>query len=121
MMHWLLVLAGYFFVLSLVAVVAWFLNPFLALTLVLPLHCWMLATMADLRPGVRAWLAAIGVLPALAIAATYMHELSLGPIDFAWYLFLLVTGGQAGVGPTLVGCAVLGIFGGKLREGEGYH
>jgi hypothetical protein len=97
--------------LSLVAVVAWFLNPFLALALVLPLHCWMLATMADIRPSARAWLALIGVLPAFAIAAIYMHELSLGPVDFAWYLFLLGTGGQAGLGSTLVGCAVLGIFG----------
>ena len=97
--------------LSLVAVAAWFVNPFLALALVLPLHCWMLATMADVRPAARAWLVAIGALPALAVAATYMHELALGPVDFAWYVFLLVTGGQAGVGPTLIGCVVLGILG----------
>ena len=97
--------------LSLVAVAAWFVNPFLALALVLPLHCWMLATMADLRSATRIWLVVIGLLPAVAVAASYMHELALGPADFAWYVFLLVTGGQAGVGPTLIGCIVLAIFG----------
>lgn len=100
--------------LSAVAVVAWFVNPFAALALVLPLHCWMLATMADLRPAARAWLVLVGVLPAVVIAATYLHELSLGPLDFAWYVFLLVTGGQVGVAMTLVWTAVLGILGSVL-------
>jgi hypothetical protein len=96
--------------LSPVAVVAWCVTPFAGLALVLPLHCWMLATMADLRPAARGWLALLGVLPGLVIAATYMHELSLGPVDFAWYDFLLVTGGQVGVVMTLVWTAVLGIL-----------
>ncbi|HEX8076106.1 MAG TPA: hypothetical protein VF545_14115, partial [Thermoleophilaceae bacterium] len=97
-------------VLSLLAVGAWLVNPFAGLALVLPLHCWMLATMTGVRPAARAWLAAVGVLPGLAIAATYMHEMGLGPLDFAWYLFLLVTGGQVGVPLTLIGCALVGIL-----------
>jgi hypothetical protein len=96
--------------LSLLAAVTWFVNPFAALALVLPLHCWMLATMTPLRTGVRAALVAVGVLPGLVIAATYMHELSLGPVHFAWYGFLLVTGGQTGVPLTLIACAMLGIL-----------
>jgi hypothetical protein len=96
--------------LSLLAVAAWFVNPFVGLALVLPLHCWMLATMTGVRPAARVWLAAIGVLPAVVIAATYMHEMALGPLDFGWYLFLLVTGGQVGVPLTLIGCALLGVF-----------
>ena len=39
----------------------------------------------------RAWLLALGLLPALLVAATYMRELRIGPLDWLWYVFLLVT------------------------------
>jgi hypothetical protein len=94
-----------------VAVVAWLLNPFAALLLVLPLHCWMLAAITDARPLTRAWLVAIGLLPAALVAGTYMRELSLDPIQAAWYLFLLVTGTQVGAPTALLGCLVCGLFG----------
>jgi hypothetical protein len=94
-----------------VAVGLWFLNPFAALLFALPLHCWMLAAVADVRPATRAWLVAIGVLPALLVAATYMRELLLGPLEWLWYLFLLVTGAQVGVPTALLGCVVGGLFG----------
>jgi hypothetical protein len=94
-----------------VAVGLWFLNPFAALLFALPLHCWMLAAVADVRPVTRAWLVAIGLLPALLVAATYMRELLLGPLEWLWYLFLLVTGAQVGVPTALLGCVVGGLFG----------
>ena len=93
------------------AVVAWLLNPFAALLLVLPLHCWMLAAITDVRPLTRAWLVAIGLLPAALVAGTYMRELSLDPIQAGWYLFLLVTGTQVGAPTALLGCLVCGLFG----------
>ena len=91
-------------------VLTWALNPYAGLLLVLPLHCWMLAVLLDIRPRARLWLVAIGLLPSIGVLLTYMHELSLGPIDAAWYEFLLVTGGQAGVIGALLGCILLGIL-----------
>jgi hypothetical protein len=43
-----------------------------------------------------------------------MRELSLGPLDTAWYVFLLVTGAQVGIPTALLGCVVLGLFGSVL-------
>jgi hypothetical protein len=79
--------------------------------MVLPLHCWTLAAAADIRARTRAMLLAIGLLPPLAIAATYMHELAVGPLDALWGLFLLVTGGQVVLPAALAGCVVLGVLG----------
>jgi hypothetical protein len=97
--------------LSVVAVVLWFLNPFAALLFALPLHCWMLAALADIRPATRAWLVAIGLLPAVVVAAVYMRELLVGPLEWLWYVYLLVTGGQVGAPTALLGCVVGGLFG----------
>lgn len=96
--------------LCLVAIAAWVVNPFAGLALALTLNCWMLATMGDGRPATRGWLLALGLVPALVVAATYMHELSLGPLAFAWYVFLLVTGGQVGVAMTVIWTAALGVL-----------
>ena len=49
-------------------------------------------------------------MPAVLVVAVYMRELALGFLDAAWYLFLLVTGGAAGLAPTLLGCVVLGVL-----------
>jgi hypothetical protein len=97
--------------LSALAAGLWFVNPFAALLFAVPLHCWTLAAVADMRPAPRAWLVALGLLPALLVAGTYMRELSLGPLDWLWYVFLLVTGGQVGVPTALMGCVVGGLFG----------
>jgi hypothetical protein len=96
--------------LCVVAVVLWLLNPFAALLFVLPLHCWMLAALANVRPATRAWLVALGLLPLLLVAGTYMRELLLGPLEWLWYAFLLVTGGQVGAPTALLGCAIGGLF-----------
>ena len=39
-----------------------------------------------------------------------MRELMLGPLEWVWYAFLLVTGGQVGVPTALLGCVVAGLF-----------
>jgi hypothetical protein len=93
-----------------VAVGLWFLNPFAALLFALPLHCWMLAAVADVRPATRAWLIALGLLPVALVAATYMRELLLDPLEWLWYVFLLVTGGQVGAPTALLGCVVGGLL-----------
>ena len=90
--------------------VAWAINPFMALALVLPLHLWMLATLGELRGRNRLWLALAGLLPAAVIAATYAQHLSLGPLEGAWYLFLLVTGHHVGLSSALLGAVALGIL-----------
>ena len=85
-------------------------NPYAALLLALPLNCWMVAVLTDTSLARRAVLVAIGLLPGVLVVAVYMNELDLGPLGAAWYLFLLVTGGAAGIVSTLLGCAVLGVF-----------
>jgi hypothetical protein len=97
--------------LSVVAIAVWILNPFAGLLFAVPLNCWLLAVLSGARPATRAWLVAAGLLPAALVAATYMHELSLGPGEALWYLFLLVTGGQVGLLKTLLLCVVGGLFG----------
>ena len=94
-----------------VSVAIWFLNPYAALLFALPLNCWMLAVISGARPATRVWLVLIGLLPAALVAGTYMHELSLGPLEAVWYLFLLITGGQVGLLRTLVLFVVGGLFG----------
>ena len=89
----------------------WFLNPFAALLLALPLNCWMVATLADVRRSTRIWLALAGLLPAAIVIGTYMRELRLDPLEAVWYLFLLVTGAQVGLPTALLLCALAGLFG----------
>ena len=90
--------------LCVVALAIWLLNPFAALLFALPLNsCLFFLTLALLL--------LVGLLPGVLLAATYMHELSLGPLGATWYAFLLVTGGQVGLLKTLVLCVVGGLFG----------
>jgi hypothetical protein len=93
-----------------VAIGLWFVNPYAALLFVLPLHCWMLAVLSRVGRGPRLALVAIGLLPALLVAGAYMRELLLDPLEWLWYAFLLVTGGQVGVPTALLMCVVGGLF-----------
>jgi hypothetical protein len=92
--------------LSGLALVLAFTNPYAALLLVPAVHLWMLATLTDVRWRAGVVMFLIGLLPVLAVAAYYLWRFQLGPIDGAWYLFLLVTGGQTGWLTTLC-CALL--------------
>jgi hypothetical protein len=82
---------------SVLVLVLVFTNPFAALLLVPALHFWMLGTMTDAGWRAGALLYLLGLLPIALVAAYYLVRLDLGPIDGAWYLFLLVTGNQTGV------------------------
>jgi hypothetical protein len=88
-----------------------FTNPFAALLLVPALHLWMLATLTDVswRGGLVMFVA--GLAPIVAVALYYLWRFQLGPIDGAWYLFLLVTGDQTGLLTTLCAALLLAISG----------
>jgi multisubunit Na+/H+ antiporter MnhG subunit len=114
--------------LCLLVLVLVFTNPFAALLLVPAVHLWMLGTLTEAtwRTGVVMYL--LGLLPVAAVAAYYLFRLDLGPIDGAWYLFLLVTGNETGVLTTaglVLLAAITGSVGAILlaraRHGEPAH
>jgi hypothetical protein len=90
-----------------------FTNPFAALLLVPAVHLWMLGTMTDATWRTGAVMYVLGLVPIALVAAYYMVRLDLGPIDGAWYLFLLVTGNQTGV-LTTAGLVLLGAITGSV-------
>ncbi|MEX1141816.1 MAG: hypothetical protein WEB79_05845 [Thermoleophilaceae bacterium] len=82
----------------------WALDPFAALLAVPAIHLWALAVLVDPPPArrVRAALVAGGLaLPAL-LAVHQLFLLGLDPLAGAWYLLLLVLGGDVGLGAVLV-------------------
>lgn len=91
-------------------IAAWAINPYTGLALVLPLHAWTLAVLTDARAPTRIWLTLAGLLPATVIVLTYATHLRMGPLDGAWYLFLLVTGHHVGLASALLGCVALGLL-----------
>jgi hypothetical protein len=97
-------------VLCALTLAAWAINPFTGLAFVLPLHLWMLATLSEARARTRLVLTLVGLLPAAVIVATYALHLRMGPLDGAWYLFLLVTGHHVGLASALLGCVALGVL-----------
>lgn len=99
------------FALALVAAAVWVANPFAALALVPAAHLWMLALLTNVRRPLAALLVLGGLLPPAAIALYYLARLALDPLEGAWYLFLLVTGGHVGVLSVLAGCVLLGLLG----------
>lgn len=91
-------------VLSVAAVALWLIDPFAALVAVPAVHLWMLATLVDPPPArrVRIGLVAGGlVLPAL-LAVYELFVLGVDPLSGAWYLLLLVLGGQVGLAGVIV-------------------
>lgn len=92
------------------ALTAWAINPYTGLALTLPLHAWMLAVLSGVPARARAWMTLVGLLPAALIVFTYAQHLRMGPLDGAWYLFLLVTGHHVGLASALLGCVALGLF-----------
>jgi hypothetical protein len=99
--------------LSLLVLVLAFTNPYAALLLVPAVHLWMLATLTNVRWRGGLVLFLIGLLPLVAVVLYYLARFQLGPVDGAWYLFLLVTGNQTGVLTTAC-CAVLLAITGSL-------
>lgn len=97
-------------VVSVTVLVLWFVNPYAELVLAPAAHLWMLATLVDPRPPLRARLALIagGLLPPLLVAAYYLVSFSIDPLSGAWYLLLLVTGHSVGLVTSLIACVMLG-------------
>jgi hypothetical protein len=96
--------------LSLAGVFACVLNPYAALVLVPTVHAWTLASLAPVsRRGALA-LVGTGLLPIALLVLFYLFRFDLGPIDGAWYGFLLVTGHQTGLLATLLACVLVGLF-----------
>ena len=96
--------------LSVVGIGAWALNPYAGLVLVPALHLWTLAALTRVGRSGALGLVAAGLLPLALLALFYLLRFDLGPLDGAWYGFLLVTGHQAGVLATLLICALAGLF-----------
>jgi hypothetical protein len=96
---------------SLLALVLVFTNPYAALLLVPAVHLWMLATLTDARWSGGVTMFLVGLVPVAAVALYYLWRFQLGPIEGAWYLFLLVTGGQPGLLTIAAGALLLAIAG----------
>ena len=101
-------------------------NPFFALLLVPALHLWILATLTDPPPPARARLVMLllGPMPLVLLAVYELVALGLDPLSGAWYLFLLVTGGQVGFAAVVLGAALAAVFGSVvaiLRAGDPDH
>ena len=79
-----------------VCLVAWAVNPFLALLLVPALHLWLIVASPELRPRPVAALAlvALALVPLALLISFYAHQLDLGPAGVAWTGVLLLAGGH---------------------------
>jgi len=99
-------------VLSLVLVALWIANPFSALILAPALHLWLLSVLIDPPPSlhVRAALVLGGLLAPVLLVVYDLVTLDLDPLDGAWYLFLLITGGHVSLASALVGCVLAGVL-----------
>jgi hypothetical protein len=99
-------------VLSVAALALWLVDPFAALVAVPAIHCWMLATSIDPPPArrVRIGLLAAGLVLPLLLAVYQLFVLGVNPLGGAWYLLLLVLGGQVGVGMVVVAALFLAVL-----------
>ncbi len=100
-------------VLSVAAVALWSIDPFAALAAAPAVHLWILATLIDPPPPRRLRIALVaGGLVAPALLAIYqLFVLGVDPLAGAWYLLLLVLGGQVGPASVVVGAVFVAVFG----------
>jgi hypothetical protein len=94
----------------------WAVDPFAALIAAPAIHLWMLATLVDPPPArrVRIGLVAGGLVLPLLLAIYQLFVLGLDPLGGAWYLLLLVLGGQVGLGAVLVAALFAAVLGSVL-------
>jgi hypothetical protein len=99
-------------VLSVAALALWLVDPFAALVAAPAVHCWMLATLIDPPPArrVRLGLLAAGLVLPVLLAVYQLFVLGVNPLGGAWYLLLLVLGGQVGIGMVAVAALFLAVF-----------
>jgi hypothetical protein len=96
--------------LSATGMVCAFVNPWAGLVLALPVHLWTLVAIGRSSTRTAAIMTAFGLAPFVAVAAYYMWRFSLDPLHAAYYLYVLVVGGQVGLLATLADCVLLGTF-----------
>jgi hypothetical protein len=91
----------------------WLIDPFAALLAVPAIHLWMLATLIDPPPArrVRIGLVAGGLVLPLLLVVFQLFVLDVNPLAGAWYLLLLILGGQVGLASVLVAALFAAIFG----------
>ena len=95
-------------VLCLTTLAMWLVNPFFTLILVPGVHLWILATLVDPPPRRRARLTMVAaglLLPALLVLY-HLVALDMNPLNGAWYMLLLVTGGHVSLVSALLGCVM---------------
>lgn len=119
---------GTLLVLWAVAFALWIGNPYSAALLIPALHVWLFALMPEYRPP-RAWgmlVAAVLLLPAVALGAWVAATFGLDPVDVAWTALLSVAGGLASplswlLWSVAAGAAVSGLavaWRGRARAGD---
>jgi hypothetical protein len=99
-------------VLTVGAVLLWVVNPFAALIVAPAVHLWMLATLVDPPPVLRARIAmvAVGAAPIALVGLYYLLRLSMNPLEGVWYLLMLLIGGQVGVVTAVLATLFAGLF-----------
>jgi hypothetical protein len=100
--------------LSVATLLLWLTNPYAGLLAVPAAHLWMLAVLTRPAPRRRARLLmlAAGLVLPLMVVAYYLIDLSLNPLEGAWFLLMLVTGHSVGLATVLSGCLLLAVVGG---------
>ena len=92
------------------ALLAWFLNPFLALFVVLLAHCWIPVLRFRTGPAVTAAIVVVAALPVVAAALTAAGAIGAG----IWDVALMIAGGQVGaftcIALVLSGSGALGLI-----------
>ena len=101
-------------VLTVSTLLLWLTNPYAGLLAVPAAHLWMLAVLTRPAPRRRARLLMVGagLVPGLLVAVYYLLDLSLNPLEGAWYLLMLVTGHTVGLAAVLVACLLLAVAAG---------
>lgn len=94
-------------VLLAVALVAWVVNPYAALLLVIPANVWLLTATGEARlpPGLVVALVALSLVPVALVVVSVAHQLAVGMADIPWLVLLWIAGGQAG--PLALACIAL--------------
>ena len=94
-------------VLLAVALVAWIVNPYAALLLVLPANLWLLTATRETRlaPALLVVLVLLSLVPVLLVLLSTAGQLGVGITEIPWLVLLWVAGGQAG--PLALACCAL--------------
>lgn len=98
--------------LALSVLALWVVNAYSAFVLVPALHLWLLGTLFDPPPPRRARIVMVlgGLLLPALLVVYHLLTLSLDPLNGAWYLLLLVTGGHVSTPSALVGCVLAAVL-----------